>query len=281
MSLIALSNPQLASYGCAHTEPIVFSARDGLRVHGYMTYPTTTASRSMLPVVLLVHGGPWIRDCWGFNSTAQHLANRGYVCLQINYRASSGYGTAFVRAGNREYGRAMQHDLTDGVQWLIESGIADPCKIAIFGGSYGGYATLAGAAFTPDLYTCAIDLFGMADLIPTETSIAPYWKLGLVVWKYRVGDPVSEEAMLKDRSPIHHLDKIRIPMLVAHGAHDARIKQTESDRVVAALRERGVPCTYILFPQEGHGFAQAATRINFYGAVEKFLAEHLGGRYEE
>lgn len=281
LSLIALSNPQLAAYEFAHTEPIVFSARDGVQVHGYLTYPTTTSLRSDLPVVLLVHGGPWIRDCWGFNSIEQYLANRGYVCLQINYRASSGYGTTFVRIGNREYGRAMQNDLSDGVQWLIDKDIANPRKIAIFGGSYGGYAALAGAAFTPHLYACAIDLFGKANLIPTETSIPPYWKPGLVVWKYRVGDPVTEETMLRDRSPANHLDKIQIPMLVAHGAHDARIKQSESDRVVAALRERCIPCTYILFPQEGHGFAQASTRIKFYGAVEKFLAENLGGRYEK
>jgi dipeptidyl aminopeptidase/acylaminoacyl peptidase len=280
LQLIALSNPHILAYQRAHTESIVFTARDGLKIHGYLTLPTAPSSRSHLPLVLLVHGGPWIRDCWGFDPRVQFFANRGYACLQINYRGSSGFGTAFVKASNKEYGRAMQHDLIDGAQWLIDQEIVDMHKIAICGRSFGGYAALAGATFTPDFYRCAISLYGKGNLINTKESVPPYWIPGLVVWKYRKGDPIIEEAMLKEQSPLFHLDNVHIPLLIAHGAHDARIKHTESEKIVELLRKRNIPCEYILFHNEGHGLNSTQSKCTFWGAVELFLAEHLGGRSE-
>jgi len=278
LQLIGKNNIRMLEYTSASMEPVAFTARDGLKIHGYLTYPITTPERSNLPLVVLVHGGPWMRDVWRFDARVQFFANRGYACLQINYRGSSGYGTSFVKASDKECGRAMQHDLIDGAEWLIKQGIVDHQRVAICGGSFGGYAALAGATFTPHFYKCAISVYGPANLIYTMNSIPPYWKAGLVVWKYRKGDPIVDELLLREQSPIFHINNICIPMLIAHGAHDARVKQSESDSVVEALRQRNIPCEYILFGQEGHGFSNVQSRYTFWGAVEKFLAQHLGGR---
>ncbi|MBD3368654.1 MAG: prolyl oligopeptidase family serine peptidase [Candidatus Eisenbacteria bacterium] len=269
----------IVEYTLAEMEPISYTARDGLEVHGYITFPPNSG-RSDLPMVLNVHGGPWHRDTWGFNPEAQWLANRGYACLQVNFRGSTGYGKEFLNAGNREWGGAMQNDLTDAVQWAIDQGYADPEHIAIYGHSYGGYAALAGATFTPDLYTCAVATMGPSNLITFIETVPPYWSTMLDMMYQRVGHPQEDEEFLKSRSPLFHVDQIEIPMLVAQGANDPRVKQTESEQVVEAMREKGIEVEYILFEDEGHGFARPENRLRFYGAAEKFLADHMGGRYE-
>jgi dipeptidyl aminopeptidase/acylaminoacyl peptidase len=278
---IGSNRSALMHYQCAKTEPISFTARDGRTIHGYATYPTTTDDRTNLPLVLWVHGGPWIRNSWGFDPRVQFFANRGYLCVQINYRSSSGYGADFVKAGNKESGRAMQHDLIDGAQWLIDQGIADARRIAIAGGSFGGYHALAGATFTPDFYRCAISFYGPSSLLFSVKTVPPYWIPGLIVWKHRKGNPETETEMLRAQSPLFHIDNIRIPMLIAHGAHDARVQQSASDLVVEALYKRGIPCEYLLFTTEGHGFSSAQTKYAFWGAVEKFLEQHLGESVNE
>lgn len=280
LSPIIQEQDPLLNYRLAPMEPISFTSRDNLDIHGYLTYPTTTDNHKNLPVVILVHGGPWVRDTWGFDTVAQFLANRGYACLQINYRASSGYGKSFVKAGNKELGRRMQHDLTDGVQWLIHQGIADPKRIAIMGHSFGGYTALAGVIFTPDLYACAVDLYGRSNLIASLDAIPPYWERSFIVWKYLKGDTILEADMLKERSPIFHVDKIHTPLLIAHGAHDVRIHHTESDQIIEKLKEKGVPCEYLLFSTEGHMHANVHNKNELYKAIELFLSRYLHGRYE-
>ena len=274
------NQPALSQYTLANMQPIAFTARDGLAVHGYLTLPVAE-QHTHLPVVLDVHGGPWARDDWGYNPEAQWFANRGYACLQINYRGSTGYGKDFLNAGNKEWGRNMHNDLVDGVQWAIQQGIADPRKVAIYGGSYGGYAALVGATFTPDLFCCAVDIVGPSNLITLIQTIPPYWSTFLATFHKRVGNPDSEEEFLKARSPLFKVDQIKIPMLIAQGANDPRVKQAEAEQVVEAMKSKGIDYEYMLFPDEGHGFAKPENRIKFYTAAERFLAQHLGGRYEE
>ncbi len=274
------NRPDLKMYTLASIEPISFKSRDGLTVYGYITYPPGKG-RSNLPLVLNVHGGPWYRDTWGYNPEAQWFANRGYVCLQVNFRGSSGYGKDFINAGDREWGGKMHDDLVDGVNWAIEKGIANPEKVAIYGGSYGGYAALVGAAFTPDLFCCAVDIVGPSNLSTWITSVPPYWSAARALLYKRIGNPDTEEEFLKSRSPLFKADQIKIPMLIAQGANDPRVPQPESEQIVEALKEKGIEHEYMLFEDEGHGFAKPENRLEFYAAAEKFLAKHLGGRYEE
>ena len=272
--------PDLARYTLAHMEPISFTSRDGLSVEGYLTLPPG-AGREDLPMVLDVHGGPWARDGWGYNPEAQWLANRGYLCLQVNYRGSTGYGKRFLNAGNKEWGAAMHDDLVDAVGWAVGEGVADPERVAIYGGSYGGYAALAGATFTPELFRCAVDIVGPSNLITLIESIPPYWSTFLATFHERVGNPETEEEFLKSRSPLFSVEKIQIPMLIAQGANDPRVKQAESEQIVAAMKEKGIDYEYLLFEDEGHGFARPENRLKFYAAAERFLAKHLGGRTED
>ena len=273
--------PELDGYQFAETTPVQYRARDGMELHAYLTVPSGLASRK-LPMVLFVHGGPWARDYWGFDGYVQLLANRGYAVLQPNYRGSTGYGKKYLHAGDLQWGRAMQDDLTDAVKWAIAEGIADPGRIAIFGGSYGGYAALAAAAFTPDLYCCAVDLVGPSSLFTLLASFPPYWVPVVGLFRRRMGDPdkPSDRDMLTNASPLFSADRIRIPILIAQGANDPRVTQVESEQIVAAIEQNGGAATYVLYPDEGHGLVRPANLIDFTARVERFLAEHLGGRYE-
>jgi dipeptidyl aminopeptidase/acylaminoacyl peptidase len=272
--------PELAKYTLSPMEPFSYSARDGLTIHGYATFPAD-GPRTGLPMVLLVHGGPWHRDMWGYDPMAQWMANRGYLCLQVNFRGSTGYGKAFINAGDREWGAKMQDDLTDAVSYAVAQGWADPDKVAIFGGSYGGYAALVGATFTPEVYCCAVDIVGPSSLKTLIETIPPYWEPMIAQFHRRVGDPAKDEEFLWSRSPLSRADKITIPLLIAQGANDPRVKQAESEQIVAAMKAAGIACDYMLFPDEGHGFAKPENRMKFYAAAEKFLARYLGGRSED
>ena len=271
------ARPDLSQYQLAPMEPFSFTARDGLTIHGYATFPPD-AGRSGLPAVLDVHGGPWARDVWGYDPEAQWLANRGYLCIQVNYRGSTGYGKAFVNAGDREWGGKMQDDLSDAVAFAVGQGWADPGRVAIYGGSYGGYAALAGAAFTPDLFCCAVDIVGPSNLKTLIETIPPYWAPMVAQFHRRVGNPETDVDFLWSRSPLSRAGSIRIPMLIAQGANDPRVKQAESEQIVAAMQAAGVDHEYLLFPDEGHGFAKPENRLRFYTAADRFLARYLGGR---
>lgn len=271
--------PALAERTLARMEPFSFRARDGLTIHGYLSFPPGL-ERSGLPAVVDVHGGPWTRDVWGFDPEAQWLANRGYLCVQVNYRGSTGYGKDFVNAGDREWGGRMLDDLVDAVDRVVEEGYADPERIAIYGGSYGGYAALAGATFTPDRFRCVVDLVGPSNLRTLIESVPPYWEPVIAQFHRRVGHPVDDAELLWSRSPLSRVDRIRTPILVAQGANDPRVKLAESEQIVAAMREKGIDHEYLLFPDEGHGFAKPENRMRFYAAAEAFLARHLGGRAE-
>jgi dipeptidyl aminopeptidase/acylaminoacyl peptidase len=274
------ARPDLAGYDLARMEPVSFTSRDGLTIEGYLTLPPGT-SDGPLPMVLNVHGGPWVRDGWGYDPEAQWFANRGYACLQVNYRGSTGYGKSFLNAGDKEWGGRMHDDLVDAVEWAVAEGFADQERVAIFGGSYGGYAALVGATFTPDLFRCAVDIVGPSSLITLINSIPPYWKPLLATFHERVGNPETEEDFLKSRSPLFSVDRVRIPMLIAQGANDPRVKQAESEQFVAAMKAKGIDYEYMLFEDEGHGFARPENRLEFYAAAERFLAKHLGGRAED
>jgi dipeptidyl aminopeptidase/acylaminoacyl peptidase len=271
--------PELSNYELAPMEPFSYQARDGLTVRGYLSFPPGQ-ERADLPTVLLVHGGPWARDAWGYDAQAQWLANRGYLCVQVNFRGSAGYGKAFLNAGNRQWGATMQDDLTDAVAHVISKGWADPAKVAIMGGSYGGYATLAGAAFTPDLYCCGVDIVGPSNLITLIETIPPYWAPMVAQFHNRVGDPATDREFLWSRSPLSAVEQIRIPLLIAQGANDPRVKQAESEQIVTALQKAGIEHDYMLFEDEGHGFAKPENRLKFFAAADKFLARYLGGRAE-
>lgn len=273
------ARPDLAEYTLAKMEPVSFTSRDGLEVEGYLTLPPGVEPEN-LPVVLNVHGGPWVRDGWGYDPEAQWFANRGYACLQVNYRGSTGYGKEFLNAGNKEWAGKMHDDLVDAVAWAVDRGIADPEKLAIYGGSYGGYAALVGATFTPDLFTCAVDIVGPSNIITLIESVPPYWKPLIATFTERVGNPETEADFLKSRSPLFFVENIKIPLLIAQGANDPRVKQAESEQIVAAMKERGIDHEYLLFEDEGHGFARPENRLKFYAAAEEFLAKHLGGRTE-
>jgi len=272
--------PELEKYRLARMEPISFQARDGLTIHGYITFPIWKQKKN-LPMALCVHGGPWGRDSWGYDSIAQWFANRGYVCLQVNFRGSIGYGKAFVNAGDKEWGGKMHDDLVDAVRWAVEQGYANPEKVAIYGSSYGGYAALVGATFTPDVFCCAVDIVGPSNLLTMLKSIPPYWSTMLAMFHMRVGNPDTEAEFLKSRSPLFKVDNIKIPILIVQGANDPRVKQSESEQIVEAMKKIGLEYEYMLFEDEGHGFAKPENRLKFFAAAEKFLAKHLGGRCEE
>jgi dipeptidyl aminopeptidase/acylaminoacyl peptidase len=255
----------------------------------YLTLPAGSHAKgkdrpdSAVPMVLLVHGGPWGRDNWGFNGLHQLLANRGYAVLSVNFRGSRGFGKKFVNAGNKEWAGRMHDDLIDAVDWAVAEKIADPDKVAIMGGSYGGYATLVGLTFTPDKFACGVDIVGPSNLKTLLDTIPPYWGPMLQQFKDRVGDPTTEEGkkLLIDRSPLTRVDKIKRPLLIGQGANDPRVKQAESDQIVKAMQDRKIPVTYVLFPDEGHGFARPPNNLAFFAVAEAFLAKNLGGRTED
>jgi dipeptidyl aminopeptidase/acylaminoacyl peptidase len=273
--------PELGRYQLARTEPFSLAARDGVELHGYVTAPPDQQPPRVLPTVLLVHGGPWARDTWGYDSEVQWLANRGYLVLQVNFRGSTGYGKQFLNAGDRQWAAAMHDDLLDTVDWAVGQGLSDPDRIAIYGGSYGGYAALVGATFTPARFACAVDLVGPSNLITLIESVPPYWEPMIAMFHQRVGDPEQDADLLWERSPLSRAGEVSIPLLIAQGANDPRVKQAESEQIVAALREQGIDHEYLLFDDEGHGFAKPENRMRFYAAVETFLARHLGGRHQD
>ena len=278
-TLLFSNQPELEDLPLVPMESISFSARDGLIIHGYLTLPM--GGEAPLATVLLVHGGPWARDTWGYNPIVQWLANRGYGVLQLNFRGSTGYGKAFVNAGNRQWAATMHDDLIDGVNWLVEQGIADPKKIAIMGGSYGGYATLVGLTFTPKVFACGVDIVGPSNLITLMQSIPPYWAPMMALFQHRVGNLETEEEFLKSRSPLFFVSQIEKPLLIGQGANDPRVKQGESEQIVEAMNKAGKPVEYVLYTDEGHGFARPENRLHFYAVVEEFLANYLGGQFEE
>jgi dipeptidyl aminopeptidase/acylaminoacyl peptidase len=279
----ALEDLQLATM-----RPAVIKSRDGLDLVSYYTLPVGSDSDSNgrpdepLPMVLLVHGGPWNRDKWEYNPWHQWLANRGYAVLSVNFRASRGFGKAFLNAGNLEWGGKMNDDLIDGVNWTIQEGIADPDLVAIMGGSYGGYATLWGMTNTPDTFACGVDLVGVSNLTSFIDSMPVYWQDSMELIATRIGDPRTEEgrAFLAERSPLSYADQIKKPLLISQGANDPRVRKEESDQIVQAMQDANIPVTYLLYPDEGHGFARPENRLLFFAVAEAFLAEHLGGRYE-
>jgi dipeptidyl aminopeptidase/acylaminoacyl peptidase len=271
--------PELEGLPLARMKPVAFTSRDGLRIEGYLTLPVGVEPKN-LPLVLNVHGGPWYRDTWGYNPEAQWLANRGYACLQVNFRGSTGYGKEFVNAADREWGGKMHDDLIDGVRWAIENGYANPKRVAIYGGSYGGYSALVGATFTPDVFCCAVDIVGVVNLVTWMENVPPYWIPILPLVYHRVGNPEKDRDFLMSRSPITKVDNIRIPMLIAQGANDVRVPLNEAEQIVAALEEKGIDYGYFLFEDEGHGFAKPENRLLFYAAAEEFLAKYLRGRLE-
>jgi len=279
-SFLFSSKPQLDNVSAAPMQFVEIPSRDGLRLPSFLTLPYGLSPRG-LPLVVNVHGGPWHRDRWEFRSDVQWLANRGYAVLQVNFRGSDGFGKAFLHAGDKEWGRKMQNDVTDAVQWAIDEGYADPERIAIYGGSYGGYAALAGAAFTPDLYRCAVSIVGPSSILTWMAAIPPYWEPMLKLIHQRVGNPETDAEMLRERSPLFAAGQIRIPMLIGQGANDPRVKQGESEQIVAALKSRGQDVEYALYPDEGHGLARPENRLDFYARAERFLARYLGGRAQE
>ena len=266
--------------------PVVITSRDGLKLVSYLTLPAggkdAKRPEKPLPMVLFVHGGPWARDSWGFNPYHQWLANRGYAVLSVNYRGSTGFGKNFVNAGNREWAGKMHDDLIDAVTWAVNEKIADPSKVAIMGGSYGGYATLVGLTFTPDTFACGVDIVGPSNIITLLNTIPPYWQPLIEQFAKRVGDHRTEEGrkFLESRSPLSLVDNIRKPLLIGQGANDPRVKQSEADQIAAAMQKKGIPVTYVLFPDEGHGFARPENSMAFNAVIEQFLASHLKGRAE-
>ena len=268
--------PWLPEAKMAAMKPIQYSARDGLKINGYIMLPNGREPKK-LPVIVNPHGGPWARDVWGWNPEVQMLANRGYAVLQMNFRGSMGYGRAFWQASFKEWGRAMQDDVTDGVEYLIKEGIADPNRICIYGGSYGGYATLAGVTYTPDLYACAVDYVGVSNLFTFLRTIPPYWKPYLDMFHEMVGDPEQDKAQLEATSPALNAGRIKTPLFIAQGARDPRVNIDESNQMVKALQARGVDVPYMVKENEGHGFHNEENQFDFYEAMERFLAKYLGG----
>lgn len=272
------NQPELEGLKLAPMEPISYAARDGLTIHGYLTKPVGVSAPTS--AVLLVHGGPWARDTWGYRAQAQWLANRGYVVLQVNFRGSTGYGKDFLNAGNREWGGKMHDDLVDGVNWLVEKGIANKDKIAIMGASYGGYSTLVGLTFTPEVFAAGVDIVGPSSLITLTQTIPPYWEPLKKQFFYRVGNLETEPDFLQSRSPLFFVDKIQKPLLIGQGANDPRVKESESEQIVKAMEDAGKPVEYVLYKDEGHGFARPENRLHFYAIAEEFLAKYLGGKFE-
>jgi dipeptidyl aminopeptidase/acylaminoacyl peptidase len=276
------ARPDLDDAPLVPMQPVVIRARDGLQLVSYLSRPRSARKNAPLPMVLCVHGGPWARDVWGLQLTHQWLANRGYAALSVNYRGSTGFGKAFVNAGNRQWGGKMHDDLIDAVDWAIAQGIADPKRVAIYGISYGGYAALAGVTFTPEKFACAVDVVGISNLMTLMDTIPEYWKPWKAIWKARMGDYSTEEGQkfLHARSPLTYVDRIVRPLLIGHGANDPRVKVAESEQIVAAMQKRGIPVTYVYYPDEGHGFRRPENRRAFNAVTEAFLAKHLGGRFE-
>ncbi|MCB0638837.1 MAG: S9 family peptidase [Lewinella sp.] len=274
LQLITKVSPWLREEDMADMRPVTYTSRDGLTIHGYLTLPAGHEN-GPVPVVVNPHGGPWVRDSWGYNPEVQLLASRGFGVLQMNYRGSTGYGRKFWEAGFKQWGKAMQHDITDGAQWLIDQGIADPNRIAIYGGSYGGYATLAGITFTPDRYVCAIDYVGVSNLFTFMETIPPYWKPYLDMLYEMVGHPEQEREAMRAASPVFHVDRIKTPLFVVQGANDPRVNIDESDQIVRSLRARGLDVPYLVKYDEGHGFQNEENRFEFYHAALGFLAKYL------
>ena len=275
LTKLADLSPWLNEDDMAFMKPIKYKSRDGLTIPGYLTLPLDYKKGEKLPVVINPHGGPWARDNWGFNPEIQFLANRGYAVLQMNFRGSVGYGREFWEISFKQWGKTMQDDITDGVNWLIEEGIADPDRIAIYGASYGGYATLAGLTFTPDIYACGVDYVGVSNIFTLLETLPPYWELGRQMMYEMIGNPDTEKELLEAASPLFHIDKIKAPLLVAQGANDPRVKQAESDQIVDALKAKGIDVPYILKEDEGHGFYNEENQFDFYQEMEKFLDKHL------
>ena len=286
--------PDLANAPLRAMRPVEIPTRDGLTLVGYLTLPPGSSGTGKgdnganwhpaapVPMVLDVHGGPWARDSYGFNAEHQWLANRGYAVLSVNYRGSTGFGKNFINAGDHEWAGKMQADLVDAVDWAVREKVAIPDKVAIYGGSYGGYATLVGLTFTPDRFACGVDIVGPSNLATLMSSIPPYWKAFFEDMSRRVGDPRTDEGrkLLDERSPLSYVDRISRPLLIAQGANDPRVKQAESDQIVVAMQKKQLPVTYVLYPDEGHGFARPQNRLAFYAIGEGFLGKCLGGRYE-
>jgi dipeptidyl aminopeptidase/acylaminoacyl peptidase len=274
------ARPALAGAPLARMHPKIIKSRDGLNLVSYLTLPPGAAGPA--PLILFVHGGPWARDAFGYHPYHQWLANRGYGVLSVNFRSSTGFGKSFINAGDHQWGAAMDDDLLDAVDWAITEGIADPDRIAIMGGSYGGYATLAGMTRNPARYACGVDIVGPANLETLMATIPPYWEGFRAQLIKALGDPDTDagKTLLQDRSPVHRAGAIARPLLIGQGANDPRVKQAESDQMVAAMKANQIPVTYVLFPDEGHGFARPENNIAFNAITEQFLATHLGGRAE-
>ncbi len=272
------ARPKLKDYKLAGMKPIQFSARDGLAIHGYLTMPIGVTKNA--PTVLLVHGGPWARDSYGYSGLVQLLANRGYAVLQVNFRGSTGYGKKFLNAGDREWAGTMHNDLLDAKAWAVKEGYTDPKRVAIMGGSYGGYATLVGLTFTPDEFAAGVDIVGPSNIVTLLKTIPPYWAPMMAMFTKRVGSLEKDEDFLRSRSPLFKAERITKPLLIGQGANDPRVKQTESDQIVKAMRDTKKPVEYVVFPDEGHGFANPENNLRFFAATENFLAKYLGGRAE-
>lgn len=287
-TLLFANRPELADQPLVKMHPVEIKTRDGLTMVGYLTTPKDADTdgdgrpSKPVPMVLLVHGGPWARDSWGLDPEAQWLANRGYAVLQVNFRGSTGFGKKFLNAANKEWAGKMHDDLLDAVQWAVDQKIADPAKVAIMGGSYGGYATLVGLTFTPDVFACGVDIVGPSNINTLYASVPPYWKPMMDMLRMRVGDDTTSEGkeFLESRSPLNHVEKITKPLLIGQGANDPRVKQAEADQIVKAMQDKKIPVMYVLYPDEGHGFARPENRMSFNAIVETFLAQHLGGRAE-
>ncbi|WP_375427436.1 S9 family peptidase [uncultured Sphingomonas sp.] len=279
LTQLYISRPELVGAPLRPMEAVEIPTRDGLTMVSYLTRPAGAANA---PMVLLVHGGPWARDGYGYNSAHQWLSNRGYAVLSVNYRGSTGFGKKFVSAADGQWGRKMHDDLIDAVDWAVGRGVTAPDKIAIMGGSYGGYATLAGLTFTPDKFACGVDIVGPSNLQTLLKTIPPYWEAVKLQFYKRMGDPTTEagRAMLTERSPLTHVARIKRPLLIGQGANDPRVNVAESDQIVEAMKARNIPVTYVVFPDEGHGFARPANNIAFNAVAENFLSKCLGGRAE-
>lgn len=289
ISFLFTNRPKLEKVKLSKMHPMIIKSRDDFNLVSYLTLPYWTDKdndgypKEALPMVLFVHGGPWGRDVWGYHSYHQWLANRGYAVLSVNFRASTGFGKDFINASNMEWAGKMHDDLIDAVNWAVDNKIADKEKIAIMGGSYGGYATLVGLTFTPDVFACGVDIVGPSNLRTLLETIPPYWVPMIEMFTTRVGDHRTEEGreFLDSRSPLTFVDKISKPLLIGQGANDPRVKQSESDQIVKAMEEKNIPVVYVLYPDEGHGFARPENRLSFNAVTDLFLSEHLGGRFED
>ncbi|MBA2367777.1 MAG: S9 family peptidase [Candidatus Protochlamydia sp.] len=279
LTFLFSTQPEMERYALSSMVPVSFAARDGMKLFSYLTLPAGLPGKK-LPLILLVHGGPWARDSWGLNSTVQWFANRGYAVLQINFRGSTGYGKNYLNAGNRQWADKMRTDLLDGKDWAVQNEFADPKKVAIYGGSYGGYATLAALAFTPDEFCCGVDIVGPSNITTLLQTIPPYWLPLKAQTDRRLGDLEKDAEFLREISPLHKAHLIKRPLLIAQGANDPRVKQAESDQIVQAMRQNQLPVEYLLFPDEGHGFARPENRLKFMAAAEAFLTKYLDGRNE-